>query len=92
MLREIDLIGAFHVLIILVWEEGGRSHGEESLFLLEVQEEIREVEEVQRLRGGGKEVRKWMGDEEDKEGLRVAKMVCEGLWRLGELMKLFVPA
>ncbi|KAK0103308.1 hypothetical protein ONS95_005338 [Cadophora gregata] len=59
--QGIDLINAFHVLIIVVWSEARQSHGEESVFVREVEAEIRDVEEVQRVRGGmGEVLRRWM--------------------------------
>lgn len=64
-----DLIGAFHTVMILVWELARKSHGEGSRFVEEVEQEIREVGEVQRMRGpAGAGLEKWMGDVGDVEG------------------------
>ncbi|KAG4432714.1 hypothetical protein IFR05_011814, partial [Cadophora sp. M221] len=70
VIQGIDLINAFHVVIILAWSQAKRSHGEESTFVQEIEMEIRDVEEVQRLRGPmGEKLRGWMGDVESGEDL-----------------------
>ncbi|KAH9214512.1 hypothetical protein DL95DRAFT_365646 [Leptodontidium sp. 2 PMI_412] len=86
-IQGIDLINAFHMVIILAWSEAKKSHGEESAFMQEVEAEIREVEEVQRLRGpAGERLRRWMGDVENLEGTREAERVGGGLRVLAGLM------
>ncbi|KAH7354718.1 hypothetical protein BKA65DRAFT_394507 [Rhexocercosporidium sp. MPI-PUGE-AT-0058] len=86
-IQGMDLINSFHVVIILVWSEAKRSHGEESTFVREVEAEIREVEEVQRLRGPtGERLRRWMGDLDSAEGRREAERVCGGLRMLVGVM------
>jgi len=82
---SIDLINSFHAVMILVWEQGSRSHGKESRFMGEVEAELKDVEEVQRLRGEvGKRLRMWMGDAGSADGMKEAARIFEGLRRLPE--------
>jgi len=68
-LEDIDLINSFHAVMILVWEQGVKSHGKNSRFLKEVESELRDVEEVQRLRGEvGTRLRQWIVSENLSEG------------------------
>ncbi|CAL3966264.1 unnamed protein product [Diplocarpon coronariae] len=91
--QDVDLINAFHAIMILVWEEAKRSHGEDSIFMKEVDQEIKEVEEVQRLRGPvGGNLRRWMVDVEDAEGRKKAEICFGGLRRLAGLAgKVMLP-
>ena len=85
--QAIDLINAFHILAIIVWSEASKSHGEGSGFVKEIEAEIRDVEEVQRLRGKtGKVLKRWMGDAGDLEGREEVERVCGGLKALAGLM------
>lgn len=85
--QAIDLITAFHVLAIIVWSEASKSHGEGSGFVKEIESEVRDVEEVQSLRGKtGEVLRRWMGDAGDLEGRKEAERVCGGLRALAGLM------
>lgn len=53
----------------------------------EIEAEIRDVEEVQRLRGKtGKVLKRWMGDAGDLEGREEVERVCGGLRALAGLM------
>jgi hypothetical protein len=84
-IEGIDLIDSFHAVMILVWEQGSKSHGKDSRFMGEVEAELRDVEEVQKLRGEvGTRLRKWIGDEGSTEGKREAWRIFEGLRRLSE--------
>ena len=48
-------------MLILVWEQAPKSHGKQSGFMTGVETELREVEDVQKLRGGvGSKLREWM--------------------------------
>jgi hypothetical protein len=86
-IEGINLIDSFHAVMILVWEQGSRSHGKESRFMREVEAELRDVEEVQRLRGEvGTRLRNWMGDEGSTEGKKEARRIFEGLRRLSEFV------
>lgn len=86
--QSMELINAFHAILILVWEETKKSHGEDSVFMKEVKQEVEEVEEVQRLRGpvGGK-LRKWMGNKEDVDGRKEAEKCLGDLKRLAGLIE-----
>ncbi|KAH7397999.1 hypothetical protein BKA64DRAFT_745539 [Cadophora sp. MPI-SDFR-AT-0126] len=85
--QAIDLIDAFHVVAIITWSEARKAHGEESGFVREVEGEIRDVEEVQRVRGGNGEVlRMWMGDGRDVRGRKEAERVGGWLRGLAGLM------
>ena len=85
--QAIDLINAFHVLAIVVWSEASKSHGEDSGFLKEIEAEIRDVEEVQRLRGKtGEVLRRWMGEAGDLEGRKEAERVIREVRGLAGLM------
>jgi len=79
-IKDIDWINSFHTIMILVWEQGSKSHGKESRFMKGVETELREVEEVQKLRGevGGR-LRKWMGDADMLEGEKEAIIILEDL-------------
>jgi SET and MYND domain-containing protein len=93
-IRDIDWINSFHTIMILVWEQGIKSHGKESRFMKGVETELRDVEEVQRLRGevGGR-LRKWMGDAEISEGKKEAKRILEVLKNLSEFAwEIFHPS
>ena len=53
----------------------------------EIESEVRDVEEVQSLRGKtGEVLRRWMGDAGDLEGRKEAERVCGGLRALAGLM------
>jgi SET and MYND domain-containing protein len=84
-IKDIDWIDSFHTIMILVWEQGSKSHGKESRFVKGVETELREVEEVQRLRVevGGR-LRKWMSDADIPEGKKEAKRILEALKNLSE--------
>jgi SET and MYND domain-containing protein len=90
VIEDIDLINSFHAVMILVWEQGAKSHGKETRFLKEVEGELREVEEVQRLRGDvGTRLRQWMVSEnlpgEAKgEGKAKAEQIFLSLRKLSE--------
>ncbi|PBP21596.1 SET and MYND domain-containing protein 2 [Diplocarpon rosae] len=89
--QDVDLINAFHAIMILVWEEAKKSHGEDSNFMKEVEQEIQEAEEVQRLRGPvGKSLRGWMGDVKDAAGRTQAQICFDGLQRLAGLAERFM--
>jgi len=84
-IEGIDWIDSFHAVMILVWEQGVKSHGKESRFMREVESELRDVEEVQRLRGEvGTRLRKWMGDPGSVEGIKEARRIFEALTELSE--------
>jgi hypothetical protein len=84
-IQDIDWINCFHAVMILVWEQGPKSHGKESRFMKEVETELRDVEEVQRLRGevGGR-LRKWMSDANSAEAKKEARRILEGLIKVSE--------
>jgi hypothetical protein len=85
VIKDIDWIDSFHTIMILVWEQGSKSHGMESRFMKGVETELRDVEEVQRLRGQvGGHLRKWMGDTDIPEGKKEAKRTLEALKKLSE--------
>ena len=68
-IADIDWINSFHAVMILVWEQGGKSHGKNSRFMKGVENELRDVEEVQRLKGEvGARLREWMTPENGSEG------------------------
>ncbi|RDL38590.1 SET protein [Venustampulla echinocandica] len=81
ILEGIDFIDATHAVLILVNEFAPKSHGRDTTFARQVQEEIREVEEVQRLRGRtGEILRRWQsGRDSGKEGILIAKRIFDGL-------------
>jgi hypothetical protein len=89
-LEDIDLINSFHAVMILVWEQGVKSHGKNSRFLKEVESELRDVEEMQRLRGEfGTRLRQWMVSENlsggaKGEGEAEAKQIFLSLRKLSE--------
>ncbi|KAI9052802.1 hypothetical protein LZ554_003075 [Drepanopeziza brunnea f. sp. 'monogermtubi'] len=84
--QSMDIINAFHAIMILVWEEAKKSHGDDSLFVAEVEQEIEEVEEVQKMRGPiGDSLKKWMEDVEDAEGSKQAGKCFAGLRALAGL-------
>ncbi|CZT45736.1 uncharacterized protein RSE6_06073 [Rhynchosporium secalis] len=86
-MQGLDFIKSFHVMVILAWSEAKKSHGEESRFVKEIEAEIGDVEEVQRLRGPtGENLRKWMGDEASVDGGMEAERVGAGLRKLAGLM------
>jgi SET and MYND domain-containing protein len=81
----IDCIDSFHAVMIIVWEQGAKSHGKESRFMREVEAELKDVEDVQRLRGEvGRRLRMWMGDDGSMEGRKETRRIFEGLRRLSE--------
>ena len=50
-LREIDWISAYHLLILVTRDLAVKSHGSDTRFMKEIEENIEDVEEVQRKRG-----------------------------------------
>ncbi|PVH84318.1 SET domain-containing protein [Cadophora sp. DSE1049] len=85
--QAMDLINAFHVMVIIVLTEAQKSHGEKSGFVKELEAEIKDVEEVQRLRGqSGEILRGWMGDGMDVQGRKEAEKVGGELRGLAGLM------
>ncbi|KAL2070914.1 hypothetical protein VTL71DRAFT_13940 [Oculimacula yallundae] len=86
-MQGLDLINAFHIMVLMAWKEAKKSHGQESRFVKEIEQEIADVEEVQRMRGfAGEKLRMWIDDEGFVEGRREAERVGEGLRRLAGLM------
>ncbi len=86
-IQKMDLINSFHSILILSWEEAKKSHSEDSVFIKEIEHEIKEVEEVQRLRGPvGEKLRKWMGNVEDPDGRKEAEKCFDDLRALSGLI------
>ena len=71
-LEGLDFIDAFEVVVGFVRAKASSSHGQGSAFWREVEEEVRDVEEVQRLRGHDK--------------VKQPEKVLGGLRRLAECM------
>ena len=83
IIEEIDWITSFHAVLILVLEQVPKSHGKQSRFMAEVETEMREVEEVQKLRGdAGSHLREWMLNPESTEWRKVASDTFERLNKL----------
>ncbi|KAF4636889.1 hypothetical protein G7Y89_g1188 [Cudoniella acicularis] len=78
---KIDFVDAVQAMLILVNELAPVSHGKGSRFVRQVEEELREAEEVQRLRGGvGEKLKKWQSDSDAKsDGGKIASQIFEGL-------------
>ncbi|TVY48786.1 SET domain and MYND-type zinc finger protein [Lachnellula occidentalis] len=81
VLAGIDFIDATHAILILVSELAPLSHGQGTRFMGQVELELREVEEVQRLRGGvGKELQKWQSEGNvSTDGRKIASQIFTGL-------------
>ncbi|KAH8674537.1 hypothetical protein BGZ60DRAFT_429534 [Tricladium varicosporioides] len=61
--KSIDFIDAVQTILILVNELAPLSHGKGTRFVKQVEEELKETEEVQRLRGGaGKVLQEWQSN------------------------------
>jgi hypothetical protein len=86
VVENIDWISALQATLILVAKLSPMSHGAGSRFVLQVEEEIREVEEVQRMRGNvGVQMKRWGEvNDEVEEGREYARKVFDGLRTLGE--------
>lgn len=82
--QNIDYISAVQAILILVRELAEKSHGSKSRFMKEVETELRDVEDVQKVRGNaGSELRKWMLDDERAvEGRKMAELLFGGLEHL----------
>lgn len=85
ILEKIDFIDTTHAVLILVRGLAPFSHGKGTRFVRNVEEELREVEEVQRLRGGvGSVLQKWQSEGDAAvEGKKVAEQIFGGLRTLG---------
>lgn len=85
-LKDIDMVSANHTLLLCVRRLGKKSHGAESRFMKEVEEEIEDVQAVQRTRGDvGMRLEEWNKKEagEDTEaGEEYARKIFEGLRNL----------
>jgi hypothetical protein len=80
----VDWISAFQATLIMAAGLASRSHGENSRFKAEVEGELREVMEVQRLRGDvGDKLMLWGREEHEVEGREYARKLFEGLRALG---------
>jgi hypothetical protein len=81
VLGGIDFIDATHAVLILVNELTPLSHGKGTRFMGQVEEELREVEEVQRLRGGvGEALQKWQSEGHAAiDGEKIALQIFKGL-------------
>lgn len=83
-LQTTDFIDAVHVVLVLVDELGVKSHGKGSNFMEQVAEELKEVEEVQRLRGqSGAAIRAWQSGSE-AEGVAIVEKSFNCLRSLAE--------
>ena len=82
----IDWISTEQAVLLLVEVFVGMSHGRGSRFMKEVEKEMEEVMEVQRLRGDvGMKLMLWRRDgDEALEGRQYARKVFDGLRALGE--------
>ncbi|EPE36391.1 SET [Glarea lozoyensis ATCC 20868] len=79
VLQSVDFIDAVHVVLVLVDDLGRKSHGADSRFMVQVAEELKEVEEVQRLRGdSGRAIRGWQSGNSN-ESMKVVESVLSGL-------------
>lgn len=81
VLAGTDFIDATHAVLILVDELAPLSHGQGTRFVGQVELELREVEEVQRLRGGvGKALQKWQSEGNSAtDGRKIASQIFTGL-------------
>jgi len=86
VLEGMDFIDATQAVLILVSNLAPLSHGKGTRFMGQVEGELREVEEVQRLRGGvGDVLKKWQGEgDTEKEGKKVAVQIFASLRTLAE--------
>lgn len=82
ILESIDFIDAVHAVLIIVNELAPKAQVRNSTFVRQVEEEMREVEEVQRLRGGtGEILRQWQSgrSHSGEEGILIVKRIFDGL-------------
>ncbi|TVY18552.1 SET domain and MYND-type zinc finger protein 6 [Lachnellula arida] len=81
ILAGIDFIDATHAVLILVSELAPLSHGQGTRLVGQVELELREVEEVQRLRGGvGKALQEWQSEGNGAaDGRKIASQIFTGL-------------
>lgn len=83
-MQNIDVVSANQTLLICVRNLGVKSHGVGSRFMCQVEEEIGDVEAVQRTRGDvGLRLAEW-GKESTEAGMEYAKKIFEGLRMLAE--------
>jgi hypothetical protein len=84
-LQNIDIVSANQTLLLCVRSLGAKSHGVESRFMKEVEEEMRDVEAVQRTRGDvGLRLTEWGKGESTEAGNEYARKIFEGLRNLSE--------
>lgn len=84
-MQNIDVVSANQTLLICVRNLGVKSHGVGSRFMCQVEEEIGDVEAVQRTRGDvGLRLAEWGKEELTEAGIEYARKIFEGLRILAE--------
>jgi hypothetical protein len=84
-LQNIDLVSANQTLLLCVRSLGSKSHGSESRFMKEVEEEIEDVETVQRTRGDvGVRLAEWSKEGTAEVGREYARKIFEGLRNIAD--------
>jgi hypothetical protein len=82
-LKDVDLVSANQTLLLCVRHLAAKSHGAESRFMREIEEEIEDVETVQKRRGDvGTRLQEWDRSdisEETEAGREYASKIFEGL-------------
>jgi hypothetical protein len=81
--QNIDFVGAWYVVLVIVLEEGRKAHGEGTSFVEEVREELRDGENAV-----GDGLKRWKSNALDREGSKEAETVCKGLLRLAGMLEL----
>ncbi|KUJ11294.1 SET domain-containing protein [Mollisia scopiformis] len=89
----LDFMDVLQVLMAIVSEEVGKSHGVGSRFAKEIEAEVEDLREGRKMAGGrksGEALERWLVDRRNDEGAKAAKRVVQVLWALANCVKTLV--